>query len=339
MNIGHNDMNFYNEDCIYGTKKYLKDNSVDLIISDPPYGINGDKLDKHYNRDERNVLDGYVEVPENEYPEFSMKWIQDAERVLRPGGSIYIVSGYSQLRHILNALAETKLQEKNHIIWKYNFGVYTSKKYISSHYHILYYVKPPCNSVTFNTNAFFADCEKTDNGGSMNYLDREDVWIINREYKPGQIKNKNELPKSLLTKMILYSSNPNDMICDFFLGSFSTAKVAIGLGRHACGFEINKNAFDYQIKEIEKIKSGELLAELRKVPENKLINKGKPLTQEETTQIVLEFDSLIRKGYSKKLACDSISNKFGRGYWSILNIIGNNNQNKNTYETISLGNF
>jgi site-specific DNA-methyltransferase (adenine-specific) len=93
----------------------------------------------------------------------------------------------------------------------------------------LYYVKPNGN-VTFNTNAFFADCEKSENGGSMNYLDREDVWIINREYKPGQIKNKNELPKSLLTKMILYSNNPDDMVCDFFLGSFSTAKVAIGLG-------------------------------------------------------------------------------------------------------------
>jgi len=50
--------------------------------------------------------------------------------------------------------------------------------------------------------------------------------------------------------MILYSSNPNDLICDFFLGSFSTAKVAISLERRACGFEINKNAFDYQIQTI-----------------------------------------------------------------------------------------
>ncbi|MDR1552365.1 MAG: site-specific DNA-methyltransferase, partial [Prevotellaceae bacterium] len=295
-------MMFYNEDCIEGAKKYLKSNSIDLIISDPPYGINGDKLDKHYNRDESNVLDGYVEVPEKEYPEFSEKWIREAARVLRPGGSIYIVSGYSQLRHILNALANTNLQEKNHIIWKYNFGVYTSKKYISSHYHILYYIKPS-EKPTFNTNAFFADCEKSKNGGSMNYLDREDVWIINREYKPGQVKNKNELPKSLLTKMILYSSNPNDIVCDFFLGSFSTAKVAIGLGRKACGFELNKNAFDYQVKEVEKIKSGELLAELRQVPENKLINKGKPLLQEEINQIVTEFTQLIGKGMSQKDAC------------------------------------
>jgi len=317
---------YYNEDCIEGAKKHLKSNSVDLMISDPPYGIKGDKLDKHYNRDESNVLDGYVEVPEKEYPEFSEKWIAEAARVLRPGGSIYIVSGYSQLRHILNALSKTCLQEKNHIIWKYNFGVYTSKKYISSHYHILYYVKPNEN-VTFNTNAFFADYEKNENGGSMNYLDREDVWIINREYKPGQVKNKNELPKSLLTKMILYSSNPDDMVCDFFLGSFSTAKVAIGLGRKACGFELNKNAFDYQMKEIEKIKSGELLSGLRQVPANILMNKGKPLLPEEKNQIVTEFTQLVGKGTSQKDACTIISNKYGRGYWSIIKMVNSSVNN------------
>ena len=319
---------FYNEDCIEGARKYVKNNSIDLIISDPPYGIDGDKLDKHYNRNESNVLDGYVEVSAKDYPDFSINWIREAERVLRPGGSMYIVSGYSQLRHILNALYNTKLEEMNHIIWKYNFGVYTSKKYISSHYHILYCVKPN-GDVTFNTNAFYADSEKCENGGSLNYQDREDVWIMNREYKPGQVKNKNELPKALLSKMILYSSRPHDTVCDFFLGSFSTAKVAIGLGRKACGFEINKNAFDYQIKEMEKIQSGELLSELRQVPKNKLFNKGKPLPVEETKQIISEFNMLLQKGFSQKCACDKISEKYGRGYWSIMNIVG---KNRNTME-------
>jgi site-specific DNA-methyltransferase (adenine-specific) len=313
-------MMFYNEDCIKGAQQYLQSNSIDLIISDPPYGIQGDKLDRHYNRDESNVLDGYVEVSENEYPEFSMKWIKEAERVLRPGGSIYIVSGYSNLRHILNALANTNLQEKNHIVWKYNFGVYTSKKYISSHYHILYYTKKGGNA-TFNTNAFFADSEKNETGGSLNYLDREDVWIINREYKPGQIKNKNELPKTLLTKMILYSSNQNDMVCDFFLGSFSTAKVAIGLGRNACGFEINQHAFDYQMSEMEMITSGELLPDLRQVPENKLVNQGKPLHDDELQKILSEFVALSQIGFTKKKAISLLSEKYGRGYFSLTNIL------------------
>jgi site-specific DNA-methyltransferase (adenine-specific) len=322
---------FYNEDCISGSSKHLESNSIDLLITDPPYGIEGDKLDKHYNRNENNVISGYVEVPKEKYATFSMNWIKEAERVLRPGGSIYIVSGYSNLRHILNALAETKLQEKNHIIWKYNFGVYTSKKYISSHYHILYYVKLPCNLATFNTNAFFADCEKAENGGSLNYQDREDVWIINREYKPNAIKNKNELPKSLLRKMILYSSNPDDIVCDFFLGSFSTAKVAIGLGRNACGFELNKNAYDYQMEQMKLVKKGELLNDLREVPQNKLTKKGKPLSDEEKLQITCDYGSFFQGGCSKKAAIDKLSEKYGRGYWSILNIIdSNNNTFRNT---------
>lgn len=311
---------FYNEDCISGSKKHIKNNSVDLIITDPPYGIEGEKLHKHYRRKEDPVIDGYIDVPSKDYPKFSEDWIKEAERVLRPGGSIYIVSGYSQLRHILNALAKTSLEEKNHIIWKYNFGVYTSKKYISSHYHILYYTKPG-GTVTFNTFAFFSDKEVSPCGGSANYKDREDVWIINKEFKPGQIKNKNELPKTLLAKMILYSSNKGDMVCDFFLGSFSTAKTALGLGRNACGFELNRAAFEYQTQQIQNVKYGELLKTLREVPQNKLTNKGKRLSDKEIKEILDLYVNFIKTGYTKKNAIDHISEQFGRGYWSIMNIL------------------
>jgi site-specific DNA-methyltransferase (adenine-specific) len=319
---------FYNEDCIEGAKKHLEDNSVDLIITDPPYGISGDTLHKHYNRNEEHVLDGYIEIPQKEYPSFSKQWIQQAARVLRPGGSIYIVSGYTNLRHILNALSETNLEEVNHIIWKYNFGVFTKKKYISSHYHILYYVKPGRKPV-FNTHCRFSDSEKDENG-SLNYRDREDVWVINREYKPGQIKNKNELPAQLLIKIMQYSSNPGDLVCDFFLGSFSTAKVAIGLDRRATGFEKSKFAFDYQIKQVKKIVPGSLLATLRTPPQNAYYNQGKPITDEERRFIVKEYQSLRRCGNQKKEAIGKLTDKSGRGYWSLLKIIdGTTNKSTN----------
>lgn len=311
---------FFNEDCISGCKKHLESNSVDLIITDPPYGIEGDKLDKHYNRNESHVIDGYVEIPSSQYPQFSEDWIKEAERILKPGGSIYIISGYTNLVHILNALRKTELKEKNHLIWKYNFGVYTRTKYISSHYHILFYTKKGKRH-TFNTYARYADYEKSDQGGSSNYSDREDVWVINREYKPGKVKNKNELPVQLLIKLIQYSSNEGDLVCDLFLGSFSTAKVAKGLNREATGFEVSKNAFDYQIREFEGLESGYLLDELRKPPENLFVNSGKPITEEVQGEIFRTHSDHLDRGITKKKSIQILSEKFGRGYWSILKII------------------
>ncbi|MDR3048879.1 MAG: site-specific DNA-methyltransferase [Elusimicrobiota bacterium] len=330
---------FWNMDCISGAKKYLADNSVDLIICDPPYGINGAKLDKHYNRNEDTVIDGYIEIPAKEYSDFSIQWIKEAQRILRPGGSIYIVSGYTNLRHILNALANTELTEINHIIWKYNFGVYTSKKFVSSHYHILYYAKPG-RKRTFNTFAFFSDSERAQNGGAANYLDREDVWTINREYKPGQIKNKNQLPTALLAKMIMYASNPKDLVCDLFLGSFSTAKTALELDRRACGFELNKAAYDYQIKEIKKVKSGELLKFIKQPEQNALFNKGKPINNQEKFDILKEYSDLYRQGWTQKNSIEQITKKYGRGYWAILNLIkanpSSNNEQQNLFNQKSL---
>ena len=311
---------FYSEDCIEGCKKYFEDDSVDLIVTDPPYGINGDQLHKHYNRKEDFVIDGYVEIPAEEYEEFSRKWIKEAERILKPGGCIYIVSGYTNLFSILKALKETRLEELNHIIWKYNFGVYTKTKYVSSHYHILFYKKSGKRH-TFNTYARYGALEKAPDGGRLNYQDREDVWIINREYKPGQVKNKNELPTALLSKMIRYSSNEGDLVCDLFLGGFSTAKVAIGLNRFGTGFEISQKAYEHQIAEIEKVKPGCLLADVKGPIGPNLDNQGKPWTEEEKLQIYDRYKVLRNKLRTKKAVVDQLSKEFGRGRFSLDKVL------------------
>ncbi|MBN1902727.1 site-specific DNA-methyltransferase [Candidatus Sumerlaeota bacterium] len=313
---------FYNMDCVEGCRKRLPDNSIDLIVTDPPYGISGHTLHKHYNRNEDFVLDGYIEVSEREYPEFSRNWIKEAERILRPGGSIYIVSGYTNLIHILNALHQTSLREVNHIIWKYNFGVYARKKYISSHYHILYYVKPG-GEPTFNTHCRYGAQEKKEESGSLNYEDREDVWIINREYKPGKIKNKNELPTKLLQKIIQYSSNEGDLICDLFLGSFSTAKVALGLNRRATGFEKSKIAFDHHIKEMKKIVPGYLLKDLRIPDATSPLRQGESWSDAEKEALAKRYSELLKIHKMKKKVMPILCKEFDRGYWSIQKALKN----------------
>lgn len=222
-----------NQDAVAGLKG-LADNSVDLIFTDPPYGIRGDKLDQHYNRDESNVVPGYCEVAAEDYAEFSLAWIQQAERVLKPTGSMYIVSGYTNLHHILNALHSTGLREINHIIAEYSFGVYTKNKWVSSHYHVLYWGK---KRPYFNGSARFSHTRES-------YNDRLSVQTLKREYKPGEVKNKNQLPVEFVKKFIEYSTKPGDLVVDPFAGSFSTGRAADQLGRDCTGFDLNAAAVE-----------------------------------------------------------------------------------------------
>ncbi|NLB00456.1 MAG: site-specific DNA-methyltransferase [Methanomicrobiales archaeon] len=313
---------FYNGDCIAGARAHIPDGSVDLIVTDPPYGINGDRLHQHYNRDEAFVVGGYVEVAASSYGEFSRDWIRESERILRPGGSIYIVSGYTNLYHILHALRETSLREVNHIIWKYNFGVYTTRKYVSSHYHILFYEKPGGRR-TFNLESRYGVGEREPGGRSPNYRDREDVWCINREYKPGRVKNKNELPAELLMKMIQYSSNEGDLICDMFLGGFSTAKAAIGLNRRVTGFEVSGEVFDLKIAELRGTTPGHLLPALRTPQIEEPANRGRPWTDADRKYLVSRFAALIDSGETKKRAIEILGEELGRGRWAIEKMLKN----------------
>lgn len=238
----------YNQDCITGMQDHVEDGSVDLIFTDPPYGIEGDKLDAHYHRDESNVVPGYVEVPLETYNQFSKDWITECARCLRPGGSMYIVSGYTNLHHVLNALHSTDLQEINHIIAKYSFGVSTKKKFVSSHYHVLFWQKPDKGKQkrTFNTNVYYTDQKDS-------YHDRLTVQDMPRAHNPGQLKNKNQLSEDFIEKFIMYSSNRGDTVMDPFCGGFTTARTALRYDRNFVGFEMNKNAYDTFLPTLESV--------------------------------------------------------------------------------------
>ena len=83
-----------NKDCVIGLTE-IKDDSVNLVIADPPFGINEATFGKHYNRKD-NVIDGYVHAPEN-YEDWSYQWIKECKRIIKNTGTIYIISGWSKL--------------------------------------------------------------------------------------------------------------------------------------------------------------------------------------------------------------------------------------------------
>jgi len=193
---------------------------ADLIFADPPFGIDFKGNLESYNRSPDAL--SYIEIPKREYPKFIRELVEWCYRSLKPNGSMWLVSGWNNLRWVLNAVEDAGFIQLNHCIWKYQFGVFTRRRFVTSHYHLLLLVKDEDN-YTFNKPEHYP----------------EDVWFIKRPYHHGEETAGNELPDELVEKCIRTSSNPGDLVVDPVLGSGTTMKACIKLDRRCIGIEIN----------------------------------------------------------------------------------------------------
>lgn len=309
----------FNKDC---AESYflIKSNSINLCICDPPFGINETRFRNFYNRNNSNIIDGYLEAPDD-YETWTLNWMKECRRILVDNGSLFIIMGHSNLRHVLNAAANLGLHLVNHIIWKYNFGVNTKNKFVTSHYHVLYYIKNSKVKPVFNLNCRYGYYDIAEDGGKLLYDDLEDIWYINKEFMPNCKKNQNKLPEELVRKIIQYTSNVNDWVCDFFMGNFTTAYAALKLGRRVCGFEINSSIYNYHMPQIAKIQFGCDLQNTRVINMPKPLRQGKPITPEEASSIILEYNEMLSNGKKKKDIYNYLQDKYQRGFFAIKNIL------------------
>lgn len=313
-----------NADAVEFVKK-IEDHSVQLIICDPPFGIQEDTFDKHYARDNTNVIAGYHTAPSTneDYYKWSCQWIHEFPRILKRDGSAYIICAWNHLCDIEKSIRdapEPGLSVVNHIIWKYNFGVYTRNKFVSSHYHILRVSIKNQTPIFYNL-AYYDETEKDEEGRSLQYQDMEDVWYIKKEYSQKQNKNINKLPNALVEKIIRYSSTYDDVICDLFLGNFTTAIVGLSIGRQIVGCEINPTIFQEQMPKVETIvfpiKENTPQPKESKAPKN----TGQKITTEEASTIKKRYNELQLKYKTKKECVALLQKEFERGYFSIINIL------------------
>jgi site-specific DNA-methyltransferase (adenine-specific) len=200
-----------------------KDRIFDLIIADPPFGISFSKSSHEYGADDYHLYkDDFT--PESYY-EFSKKWISNCYNALNETGSLYIISGWTNLQYILNAIESTNFHMLNHAIWHFSWGVYTKRRFVTSHYHILLLIKNP----------------KKYQFVKQKHYD-EDVFFwkeYNRGNDPHRIKGHPcQLPIVLLEKLILTSSSVGDLVGDVFSGSGGTILAARRTGRDVIGFEL-----------------------------------------------------------------------------------------------------
>ena len=240
----------YNVDCIEGLK-YIPNATIDLVITDPPFAIDFKARRNNYHRIASRVIEGYNEIPKEEYYDFTLKWMKEIYRVLKDSGSMYVFSGWNNLKDILIAIDELEFITVNHIIWKYQFGVVTKRKFVTSHYHCLYVCKDDEKRKFFPYSRYGKEEDDKD-GRSLHYKDKEDVWIIKREYWTGDQKTPTKLPFELIEKILMYSSEEGDIVLDPFLGSGQVAMVSKMLNRQYIGFEIVKEYYEFAKERLEK---------------------------------------------------------------------------------------
>ena len=223
-----------------------KERPFDLIIADPPFGISFNKSSHEYGAEDYDLYEDRF-TPES-YFQFSKAWIKSCYEALTESGSLYVISGWTNLQYILNAIDESKFYMLNHAVWYFSWGVYTKRRFVTSHYHILLLVKNKNNYQFYKQKHY-----------------DEDVFFwpeYNRGNDPHRIKGHPcQLPIVLLEKLVLTSSSPGDLIGDVFSGSGGTILAARLTGRDVVGFEIRE---EYQKIIFQKARFGKPVTPLKK---------------------------------------------------------------------------
>ncbi len=213
-------------------KRNVIKRKFNLIIADPPFNINFGEEKGNYNRDEQKVLRGYIESPKN-YEKFIGRFLIGAKWHLAENGTIYLFAGWNWLDKVIQAMRKADLFYRNHLIWKYQFGVFCKKRFVTSHYHIIV--------ITKNDNPYW-------NKKEGHYV--EDVLDIKRPYRKGKAKTPTMLPEELIGKLIAISSKKGDYVLDAFAGSGRTSVMCKKMGRTSIAVELSETYCDFIKKEV-----------------------------------------------------------------------------------------
>jgi len=236
-----------NCDCI-DFLKTIPDESIDLILTDPPYyRIINQKWDKQWKT-------------EGDYLSWCHMWVSECKRVLKPNRCFYIwgtTKTDTFLRFKLDVMNSFRdLVYQNWIIWSYDWGGRTKENFARKHEDLLMYSKG--KDFLFNADAVRVPYKMVKNVRSTainNPLGKipTDVWEKNnhttsKEYCGWHPTQK---PIDLLKRVILANTNEGDTVLDIFSGSGSTMIAARQTGRNFVGCEVSEEYYSKSLERME----------------------------------------------------------------------------------------
>ncbi|MBA3758205.1 site-specific DNA-methyltransferase [Candidatus Saccharibacteria bacterium] len=238
----------------------IPDESVDLMVTSPPYNINISYGNKWENRKIVATKGQKYDdkMPEELYRLMLNNVLRESIRVLKPNGSMYLNMKNRMVKGnlispnwVLDYLE--KMHLKNIIIWQFDWGGSTNKRF-ASRYENIFFLTKNRDKWTFNLEDVMVP--------SVNYRpDRyktqlknpSDVWKIplvsgnsvERTEHPAQY------PEKMIERIIKVATNEGDVVLDPFMGSGTTALVSCRLKRKYIGYEIYPDYIDIAKKRLE----------------------------------------------------------------------------------------
>ena len=232
----------YNEDCLEGMRK-LPDGSVDLVLTDPPYGTTACKWDSV--------------IP------FEPMWEQ-LNRIIKPNGTICLFGS----EPFSSALRMSNIKHfKYDWIWNKKLagnGILAKKQPLKIHeiisvFHSGIYM-PQMTKGRYRKKMGLKESEIT-GGNSYAKQTENDLYYPKSilEYGIGNMRkgrlHPTQKPIDLLEYLIKTYTNEGETVLDFTMGSGSTIVAAVNTNRHYIGFEIDEDYYESAVKRIEENKN------------------------------------------------------------------------------------
>jgi len=258
--------------------KELETGSIDLIYIDPPFNTGkrqrrtriktirsetGDRTG-FQGRRYKTIEIGTMVFADmfDDYLGFLEPRLLEAHRVLSDSGTLYFHVDYREV-HYCKVLLDVIFGRDcflNEIIWAYDFGGRTKKRWPPKHDNILVYVKDPSH-YTFNSDAveripYMAPGLVGPKKAARGKLPTDTWWhtIVptNGKERTGYPTQK---PLGVLRRIVQASSNPGDLVLDFFAGSGTTGAACLELGRRFILVDSNPEALEIMARRFDGVAS------------------------------------------------------------------------------------
>lgn len=206
----------YNMDCLIGLKQ-MQNESINLIITDPPYGDN-----EGYGRDNKTITN-------NEDPLLNLLILREAWRILKKDTSIYLFTNWKHYTFITTYVKEyTDFKIDGLIVWnKKQFGMGYPFRNQHEFIMVLSKGKPQYNNLGFaNVQTY-------------------------KTISHDETTHPHEKPKDLIYEIINNSSKENDVVLDTCVGGGNIVVACKELKRKFIGFEIDTNWFIYSSNKLK----------------------------------------------------------------------------------------